>query len=267
MVLKEAKVVKNMNKTTESSSTLELWEAHLHGLVSKHAWLANAAPEELALVRERVSPLRLAACWYHFSVFAADFLCLALPLLENPVNRCYIAQTANEELGCGDPQQVHSVLLLEALAEAGLDQHTILSYPTLDIDQVLEALKQQLLSAKNDHEIAGFFLGFELLAEHNICHVFECLKPQVSSREELLQTPYFEEHFKVEPAHIRRAITLGMNSCAYDYQIKSMLDKFHYTISFWNHFWGVVHQEISNSGVGQFTKIGAGLGEALMPKI
>ena len=62
-------------------------------------------------------------------------------------------------------------------------------------------------------KLRDFFLGFELLAEHNIAHVFECLQPAECSREELLETPYFQEHFKVEPEHIKRAITMGMGSC------------------------------------------------------
>ena len=125
-----------------------------------------------------------------------------------------------------------------------MDKHAILAYPTIELDEVLEPFRQRLLRAKNDYEIAGFFLGFELLAEHNISHVFECLQPYECTREELRETPYFQEHFKVEPEHIKRAITMGMNSCSNEHQIKSMLDTFHYSISFWNRFWRVVHQDI-----------------------
>lgn len=250
-----------MNIDTEDSN-LNTWKYRLYDLLSQYAWLAKVSPDELLLVQAKTSPLRLAAYWYHFSVFAADFLCLALPLLQNPVNRCYVAQTANEELGCGDPEQVHSVLLLKALAEAGLDQHAILAYPTIEIDSVLSALKQQLLNAENDYEIAGFFLGFELLAEHNISHVFGCLQPYTPSGEALRQTLYFQEHFKVEPAHIRRAITLVVNSCTYDYQIKSALDKFHYTISFWNAFWAVVHQEETYSTLPKYSGSRTSIGES-----
>ena len=252
-----------MNMDSENSN-LNNWKHRLDSLLEQYAWLAKLSPDELPLVQAKTSPLRLAAYWYHFSVFAADFLCLALPLLQNPVNRCYIAQTANEELGCGNPEQVHTVLLLEACAEAGLDKHVILSYPTIEIDDVLSALKQQLLNAKNDYEIAGFFLGFEFLAEHNISHVFECLQLYAPSGEALRQTPYFQEHFKVEPEHIRRAITLAMNSCTYDYQIKSVFDKFHYTISFWNAFWGAVHQEETYSTLPKYPDFGTSIGEPLL---
>ena len=144
----------------------------------------------------------------------------------------------------GIPDQVHSILLLEAFAKAGLDKRAILAYPTIELDSVLEPFKQRLLQCKNDYEIAGFFLGFELLAEHNIAHVFECLQPAECSREELLETPYFQEHFKVEPEHIKRAITMAMSSCNSDRQIKSMLDTFHYGISFWNSYWHAVHRDI-----------------------
>ncbi|MEC4812141.1 MAG: iron-containing redox enzyme family protein [Scytonema sp. PMC 1069.18] len=248
----------------DEDSNLNAWKHRLYSLLEQYAWLAKVSSDELLLIQTKTSPIRLAAYWYHFSVFAADFLCLALPLLQNPVNRCYVAQTANEELGCGSPEQVHSVLLLEAFAEAGLDQHAIVAYPTIKIDGVLSALKQQLLSAKNDYEIAGFFLGFELLAEHNISHVFGCLQPHAPSGEALRQTPYFQEHFKVEPEHIRRAITLAMNSCTYDYQIKSVLNKFHYTISFWNTFWGVVHEEETYSTFPNYTDFKTSIDEPLL---
>ncbi|MDF5713054.1 MAG: iron-containing redox enzyme family protein [Rhizonema sp. NSF051] len=245
----------------DQNSNLNSWKHNLYSLLGQYAWLAKVSPDELSLVEAKTSPLRLAAYWYHFSVFAADFLCQALPLFQNPVNRCYVAQTANEELGCGNPEQVHSVLLLEAFAEVGLNQHAILSYPTIEIDGVFSALKQQLLSAKNDYEIAGFFLGFELLAEHNISHVFACLQPHAPSVEALRQTPYFQEHYKVEPEHIRRAITLAMNSCTYDYQIKSVFDKFHHTISFWNAFWGAVHREETYLTLTQYPDFRTSIGE------
>ncbi len=245
------------------NSNLNDWKNCFYSLLEEYAGLAKVSPDKLALVQTETSPLRLAAYWYQFSVFATDFLCLALPLLQNPVNRCYIAQTANEELGGGNPEQVHSVLLLEAFAKVGLDKNAILGYPTLEIDGVLSDLKQQLLNAKNDYEIAGFFLGFELLAEHNISHVFGCLQPHAPSGEALRQTPYFQEHFKGEPEHIRRAITLAMNSCTYDYQIKSVFDKFHYTISFWNAFWGVVHQEKTYSILPKYADLRTSIGEPL----
>ena len=230
----------------QNNNNMEQWEGLVKQVVSQYAWLASASPNELRAVQERTSALRVAAYWYHFSIFAADFLCLALPLLQNHANRSYVAQTVNEELGNGVPEQVHSVLLLEALTKAGIDKHAILTYPTIELDKVLEPFKQRLLRAKNDYEIAGFFLGFELLAEHNISHVFECLQPYECTREELLQTEYFQEHFKVEPEHIQRAITMGMNSCSSDREIKSMLDTFHHGISFWNNFWRVVHQNFQS---------------------
>ncbi|MDJ0617632.1 MAG: iron-containing redox enzyme family protein [Calothrix sp. MO_192.B10] len=250
-----------MNNQTKN---LDHWKHRLDSLMREYAWLAKVSSDELCSVQRQTPPLRLAAYWYHFSVFAADFLCIALPLLQNPVNRCYIAETANEELGCGNPDQVHSVLLLEAFAKAGLDQQAILSYPTIEIDGILSALKQQLLNAKNDYEIAGFFLGFELLAEHNISHVFGCLQRHAPSIEALRQTPYFQEHFKVEPEHIKRAITLAMTSCNYDYQIKSVIDKFHYTLSFWNAFWGAVHQEQTQLSFLKSSDLKTSISESLL---
>lgn len=220
------------------------WQHYLDQSLKQYAWLVNTPAEILALVQEKTSPLRLSAYWYHFSVFAADFLCLALPLIQNHTSRSYVAQTVNEELGNGIPEQVHSVLLLEALTKAGIDKHAVLAYPTIEIDDVLEPFRQRLLQSKNDYEIAGFFLGFELLAEYNIAHVFECLQPYDCTREELLQTAYFQEHFQVEPEHIKRALTMGMNSCQGDRQIKLMLDTFHHGIAFWNSFWGTVHQDV-----------------------
>jgi hypothetical protein len=70
------------------------------------------------------------------------------------------------------------------------------------------------------------------------------LQPCECTTEELRQTPYFQEHFKVEPEHIKRAMTMGMNSCSDDHQVKAMLDTFHHGISFWNRFWNVVHQDV-----------------------
>ena len=237
-----------MSKTaiflSQDRNITEDWENLVKQVVSQNAWLASSPADELRTVQERTSALRVAAYWYHFSVFAADFLCLSLPLIQNHASRCYVAQTVNEELGNGVPEQVHSVLLLEAFTKAGLDKRVILAYPTIELDEVLEPFKQRLLKVKNDYEIAGFFLGFELLAEHNISHVFECLQPCECTTEELRQTPYFQEHFKVEPEHIKRAMTMGMNSCSNDHQLKAMLDTFHHGISFWNRFWNVVHQDV-----------------------
>lgn len=231
---------------------LDNWKYYLDESL-KCAWLVSTPPDILLSVQEKTSPLRLGAYWYHFSVFAADFLCLALPSLQNHVNRSYVAQTVNEELGNGIPSMVHSVLLLEALHSAGLDKQAILAYPTIELGEVFEPFRQRLQVAKNDYEIAGFFLGFELLAEYNISHVFECLQPSECTREELLQTPYFQEHFKVEPEHIKRALTMGMNSCSEDHQIKSMFDTFHHGISFWNGFWRLVHQDILEPNGVQFS--------------
>jgi len=237
-----------MNKTEISlfpdKKNIEQWEHLVKQVVSENGWLASASANELRAVREKTSALRVAAYWYHFSVFAADFLCLSLPLLQNHANRSYVAQTVNEELGNGVPEQVHSVLLLEAFTKAGMDKYAILVYPTIELEEVLEPFRQRLAKAKNDYEISGFFLGFELLAEHNISNVFECLQPCECTREELQETPYFQEHFKVEPEHIKRAITMGMRSCSDDHQIKSMLNTFHHGISFWNRFWSVVHQDV-----------------------
>lgn len=226
------------------NNNIENWENLVKQVVSQQAWLASASCQQLSSIQEATSAVRVAAYWYHFSVFAADFLCLALSLLQNHRNRSYVAQTVNEELGNGVPNQVHSVLLLEAFQTAGMDKNDILAYPTIELEQVLEPLRQQLIAANNDYEIAGFFLGFELLAEHNISHLFECLQPYECSREDLRQTAYFQEHFQVEPEHIKRAITMGMNSCSDEHQIKSMLDTFHHGIAFWNHFWQVVHQDV-----------------------
>ncbi|MEQ8383810.1 MAG: iron-containing redox enzyme family protein [Coleofasciculus sp. A1-SPW-01] len=237
----------NKISSLNHNNNIENWENLVKQVVSQQAWLASASCQELSSIQEATSAVRVAAYWYHFSVFAADFLCLALSLLQNHRNRSYVAQTVNEELGNGVPDQVHSVLLLEAYKKAGMDKNDILAYPTIELDQVLEPFRQRLLEAKNDYEIAGFFLGFELLAEHNISHVFECLQPDQCSREELRQTAYFQEHFQVEPEHIKRAITMGMNSCSDEHQIKSMLDTFHHSIAFWNRFWQVVHQDVLES--------------------
>jgi len=223
------------------------WESVIKQTASQCAWLANASFDELQSTRAKTSSLRVAACWYHFSVFAADFLSLALPLLNSHENRAYVAQTVNEELGNGIPEKVHSALLLEAFTKAGIDKKAVLAYPTIELDEVLEPFKQRLLSAKNDYEIAGFFLGFELLAEHNISHIFECLQPYECTREELRQTEYFQEHFQVEPEHIKRAIKMGMNSCSSDRDIKAMFDTYHHGIVFWNYFWKVVHQDVLGS--------------------
>lgn len=237
-------IVEQFNESLNSPMrNLKEWEVLVTQAISQHAWLANASSSELNSVRTRTPSLRVASYWYHFSIFAADFLCLALPLLHSHGNRAYVAQTVNEELGSGIPERVHSVLLLDALTQCGLDKNEILFYPTIELDAVFESLKQRLLSTKTDHEIAGFFLGFELLAEHNINHVFECLHPTACTREELRQTDYFQEHFQVEPEHIRRAITMGMSSCSGDREIKAMLDTYHHGISFWNDFWKVVHQD------------------------
>ncbi|WP_216700261.1 iron-containing redox enzyme family protein [[Leptolyngbya] sp. PCC 7376] len=212
--------------------------------MSKQAWLASIPLNQLSQVQINTSPLRVASFWYHFSVFAADFLCLALPLLQSHTNRSYVAQTVDEELGHGEPSQVHSVLLLEALEQAGIDKQELIAYPTTELDDILNSLRNKLLNSKNDYEVAGFFLGFELLAEHNISHVFECLQPYNCAREELLETPYFQEHFKVEPEHIRRALTMGLNCCSDEHQIKAMIHNYHHGIVFWNRFWNVVHQDI-----------------------
>lgn len=232
---------------------LENWKYYFNDSIKKYAWLVNTSSDVLASIQVKTSPLRLSAYWYHFSVFAADFLCLALPLIENHASRSYVAQTANEELGNGVPDRVHSILLLEAFAKAGLDKQAILAYPTIELEDVFKPFKQRLLQSKNDYEIAGFFLGFELLAEHNISHVFECLQPSECTREELLQTAYFQEHFQVEPEHIKRAVTMAMDSCNSDRQIKSMLDTFHHGISFWNSYWQTVHQDVLEQNNLQLT--------------
>lgn len=232
----------------------EKWKHYFYDSINQYAWLVNTPPNILASIREATFPLRLSAYWYHLCVFAADFLCLTLPLIENHTSRSYVAQTVNEELGNGVPEQVHSVLLLDAFVKAGLDKNAILAYPTIELDNVLEPFKQRLLQSRNDYEIAGFLLGFELLAEHNISHVFECLQPAKCSREELLQTPYFQEQIKVESEQIKRAITMGMSSCTSDRQIKSMFDTFHHGISFWNSYWKTVHQNILKQNNFQPTK-------------
>ena len=225
-------------------NNLQKWEDLTKQVVLQNAWLASSSSHELNIVREGTSALRVASYWYHFSIFAVDFLCLTLPLIQNHANRSYVAQTVNEELGNGIPDRVHSVLLLDAIAQTGLNKQEVIAFPTIDLDPVLETLRQKLLEAKNDYEIAGFFLGFELLAEHNISHVFECLQPYQCTREELLNTPYFQEHFQVEPEHIRRAITMGMKSCSDDHQIKAMMNTFNHGIAFWNDFWYLVHQDV-----------------------
>lgn len=228
----------------QNNKVLEQWDGLVKQVVLQNAWLAKVSPNELAAIQKSTSTLRVAAYWYHFSIFAADFLCSSLSLLQSHSNRCYVAQTANEELGNGDPSQIHSNLLLEAYSASGIDKNSVLAHPTAGLDDVLESLNNKLLKTKSDYEIAGFFLGFELLAEHNISHVFECLQPYGCSREDLLQTPYFQEHFKVEPEHIKRAITMGMNSCSSDQQIKAMMNTLNHGIIFWNDFWGLVHQDV-----------------------
>lgn len=230
------------NRLNEGFFSIQDWESLVSQVVTRDAWLAGCSSQERRKVEENASALRVAAYWYHFSVFAADFLCLSLPLIQDHASRSYVAQTVNEELGNGVPNAVHSVLLLEAYAKAGLDTNVVLSYPTIELDQVLEPFRQQLIQSTNDYQIAGFFLGFELLAEHNISHVFECLLPCSCTPEELRQTAYFQEHFKVEPEHIRRAMTMGMKSCANEHQVKAMFDTFQHGISFWNDFWSIVHQ-------------------------
>lgn len=251
----------------QDNKAFENWAPLLKDMVSQHAWLASVPLDELNKIQKATSSLRVAAYWYHFSVFAADFLCVSLPLLQSHANRSYVAQTVDEELGSGVPEQVHSILLLEALSLTGMDINVILAYPTIELDNVLQPFKQRLLQSQNDYEIAGFFLGFELLAEHNISHVFECLQPYGCSKEELLQTAYFQEHFKVEPEHIKRAITMGMNSCSSEHQIKSMLDTFHHGIAFWNSFWKTVHQDVIKSHTPQLSANEKTLHESLLAQV
>lgn len=189
--------------------------------------------------------------WHRFSEMMPWFLCQAAALVSSNWLRHYVIQTAFEELGARDAEEIHHELFLREAKSVGIPW--VESYPVkiADCARIISRLKKRLLKCKSDEEILGLLLGLEIPARENIETVFSSLAYSGNTRELLEQGKFFKLHRVLEVEHIRLNIANYLRFCETNRKKQQYVLGFDAGIEFWSAFWTQMAR-----GIHRLSKLG-----------
>lgn len=177
--------------------------------------------------------------WHRFSDFMPYILCAASAKVSNNRLRHYTIQTAYEELGARNADEIHHEMFWEtALAAGAQNSDRIRMAHEPEIDDALRFLEQVLVTAKTDEEILGLLLGLEICAQENIETVFSSLAHTKALETSLAETKFFKLHRQLEMEHIRLDVSIFLRFCkGSEEKTRLFTSGFDSGVQFWEKFW------------------------------
>ncbi|MCX6124800.1 MAG: iron-containing redox enzyme family protein [Proteobacteria bacterium] len=184
--------------------------------------------------------------WHRFSDLMPYILCAASAKVSNNRLRHYTIQTAYEELGARNSDEIHHEMFWQTAVVAGVNESDRQAMSDeAEVSSALNYLKQVLAASKSDEEILGLLLGLEICAEENIETVFSSLAHSKKLELNLAETKFFKLHRQLEMEHIRLDISIYLRFCQTSIEKTRLFTKgFDSGVEFWAQFW---------SGVGKIT--------------
>lgn len=177
--------------------------------------------------------------WHRFSEFMPYILCSASARVSNNRLRHYTIQTAYEELGARNADEIHHEMFWETALAAGAqdsDRARMANEP--EINDALKFLEHVLVTAKSDEEILGLLLGLEICAEENIETVFSSLAHTKALETSLAETKFFKLHRQLEMEHIRLDVSIFLRFCQTSEEKTQLFTSgFDSGVQFWDLFW------------------------------
>ena len=196
--------------------------------------------------------IAVASQWYRFSSFMPWFLARAASQVSDNEKRHYVIQTAYEELGMRDVEEIHPEMFREAAIEAGVIDENIKQLMNYEpITKQLGWLSNQLLQCDSDSEVMGMLLGLECPADENIDTIFNALSHNDIATRKTTEAKFFKLHRAIETEHVRLTVSNYLRFCPDQIKKEQFILGFDGGINFWRKFWGEVSILISSlvSGV------------------
>ncbi len=177
--------------------------------------------------------------WHRFSDLMPYILCAASAKVSNNRLRHYTIQTAYEELGARNADEIHHEMFWEtALASGAKNSDRTRMAHEPEIDDALGFLEQVLMTTKTDEEILGLLLGLEICAQENIETVFSSLAHTKALETSLAETKFFKLHRQLEMEHIRLDVSIFLRFCkGSEEKMRLFTSGFDSGVQFWEKFW------------------------------
>lgn len=223
---------------TANHPEVNRWTAFFHSRVEKERIFQDfESKQPRSMERARVVGVQ----WRRFSDFMPWFLCQAATLVSSNEKRHYVIQTAFEELGMRDVDEIHPHLFWNAAQVAGVtDMDLERLSSAFSIGATLYFLEHELMASRSDAKVLGMLLGLEIPAIENIETTFTSLAHSENLVSSLAKTKFFSIHRQVEIEHVRLTISNFLRFCITDETRQQFVQGFDAGIEFWKQFWSSV---------------------------
>ena len=189
--------------------------------------------------------------WYRFSSFMPWFLARAASMVSDNEKRHYVIQTAYEELGMRDVEEIHPEMFREAAVQAGVKDENINQFMNYEpITKELGWLANQLFLCKRDSEVMGMLLGLECPADENIDTIFNAIAYNEEAKFQANEAKFFKLHRAIETEHVRLTVSNYLRFCPDQGQKDEFIRGFDSGINFWRGFWGEISILIASLASG-----------------
>ena len=180
----------------------------------------------------------VANMWHHFSAFMPWFLCQASAMVTTNEKRHYVIQTAFEELGMRDVNEIHSFMFWNAAKLTNVHRKSgVTVLENKEFLAVILELRQTILNYKTDEEILGILLGLELPAQENIETVLNSLCFTKALEKPITAHKFFVLHRQIETEHVRLTVSNALRFCPTEQQMSLFMCGLNDGLTFWRKFW------------------------------
>ena len=191
--------------------------------------------------------IAVASQWYRFSSFMPWFLSRAASMVSDNEKRHYVIQTAYEELGMRDVEEIHPEMFREAAVEAGVKDECFKQLTNYEpVTKQLGWLANQLIQCDSDSEVMGMLLGLECPADENIDTIFNALAHNEIAKHQASESKFFKLHRAIETEHVRLTVSNYIRFCPDQTKKEQFIRGFDSGINFWRGFWGEISILISS---------------------
>jgi hypothetical protein len=238
------------NGTEEAVYTAEhpevlLWTKKFEARTRNAALFQSVSETHGAASKERATVVGV--LWHRFSEYMPQFLCQAAAQVSTNQIRHYVIQTAFEELGMRNSNEIHPDMFWQSAISAGA---TAQDKDRLDNDSRLNAtllaLKEALSSCTTDAEILGMLLGLEIPAIENIEMIYQSLAHTEELKTSLAQSRFFALHRQIEIEHVRLTVANFLRFCVTPEAKTGFIKGFENGLEFWQAYWNAVSAAITS---------------------
>lgn len=175
--------------------------------------------------------------WYQFSKFVPWLLCFAASRMSSNEKRHYVIQTAFEELGMRNVEEIHADLFKQAAESLSIKINQQENYENLDAGEPIAYLANAVKNCKNESVVLGMLLGLEGPARENIETIFESMDYLSNEEVQLEKNVFFVLHRQIEIEHIRLTVANFLKFCFSPTQKEDFICGFEEGLTFWKMFW------------------------------